>query len=314
MRYLSADEARLLTMWPKISPGAIIDIVAPSGRFENEVLDAVSRFLQQQGYIARIPADLLGSHDFLAASDEQRLKHLQCALSAPDSEVIWCVRGGHGTTRLMSALLTLVKPAKPKLLVGFSDITTLHLWLNQVWQWPSLHGPMARQVALGLSDPRDVSALLSLWQSGVADYRLTGLRPLNNAAENSPSLTGTTAGTCLSLLQTSIGTPWQLQAQEKILFIEDINEAAYRLDRLLVHLANANVWQGARAIILGDFGENISALAQIQIDCVLAEFAKSQRIPVFALKGFGHSFRNQPIPLGVAAKIESDAGLISLIF
>ncbi len=301
-------------MWPKIVPGAIIDIIAPSGRFEVEVADAIQCFLHQEGYQARISPNLLGEHDFLANSDEQRLTQLQQTLNATDSEVIWCVRGGHGTTRLMPAFMKTPKPAKPKLLVGFSDITTLHLWLNQAWQWPSLHGPMARQVALGLSDPRDVAALLKLWQGGLADYRLTDLKPLNQAARQSLTLTGITAGTCLSLIQTSLGTPWQLQSQDKILFIEDINETAYRLDRLLIHLNNVCVWQAARAIILGDFGEDLSIIAQAQLDRVLTEFAQAQSVPVFTLKGFGHSLRNQPIPLGVPATIEAANGAASVIF
>lgn len=278
------------------------------------MLSAISQFLHQEGYVARLADNLLGPHDFLANSDEQRLAQLQQALTAPDSDIVWCVRGGHGTTRLMPFLMDLLKPNKPKLVVGFSDITTLHLWLNQVWHWPSLHGPMARQVALGLSDTRDVEALLRLWRGDLANYCLTELLPLNDFAKHSPSLTGVTAGTCLSLLQTSLSTPWQLISKDKLVFIEDINEAAYKLDRLLVHLSNAGLWQQARAIILGDFGENFSISEQKQVHKVLQEFSHAQTVPVFSLKGFGHGPRNLPIPLGVKATIVSENGLWAVKF
>lgn len=300
--------------WPTIAPGAIIDIIAPSGRFEVSDLIAIQQFIAKQGWQARMGLDLLGPHDFLANSDAERLAALQRALLARDSDIIWCVRGGHGATRLMSDFLAMDKPTKPKLMVGFSDITTLHLALNQCWAWPSLHGPMARQVALGLSDVRDVDALVHLWQGGLSDYRLTNLVPQNALAHAVNHLTGITAGTCLSLLQTSLGTPWQLQAQDKILFIEDINEIAYKLDRLFIHLSNAGIWQQAKAIVLGDFGENLSILAQEQVSRVLTEFAEVQAVPVFSLQGFGHGARNQPIPLGIEATILRENNERSIFF
>ena len=296
-----------MSFWPTISPGAIIDIVAPSGRFDVSVLPSIQAFLQAQGWIARLSPAMLGPHDFLANSDVQRLSLLQQALTAEDSDIIWCVRGGHGTTRIMHDLLVQPKPSRPKLLVGFSDITTLHLGLNQCWQWPSLHAPMARQVALGLSDVRDVSALLHLWQIGLANYTLTDLTPKNISATNVTALHGVTVGTCLSLLQTSLSTPWQIEAQDKILFIEDLNEPAYRLDRLLVHLSNAGIWQQATAIVLGDFATEATAQEQVMIARVLSEFSSAQAVPVFALNGFGHGARNQPIPLGVPATLQSMA-------
>ena len=300
--------------WPTITEGAIIDIIAPSGRFVVSDLAAIQAFVAKQGWQARMSPNLLGAHDFLANSDAHRLAQLQQALTAQDSEIIWCVRGGHGTTRLVNDLLVLKKPVKPKLMVGFSDITTLHLALNQCWAWPSLHAPMARQVSVGESDARDVQALLALWRGGLPDYRLTGLVPHNTLTHNVNQLTGITAGTCLSLLQTSLGTAWQLQAQDKILFIEDINEQAYKLDRMLVHLNNAGVWQQATAIVLGDFGENLTTLQQAQQARVLHEFSQAQAVPVFALKGFGHGARNKPIPLGVNATIQPQGDMWSLSY
>lgn len=300
--------------WPTIAPGAIIDVIAPSGRFEASDLIAIQAFITKQGWRSRLGLDLLGDHDFLANSDAQRLTQLQHALTASDSEIIWCVRGGHGTTRLMRGLLTWPKPAKPKLVVGFSDITTLHLALNQIWAWPSLHAPMARQVSLGLADDRDVETLLALWRGGLNAYTLTDLIPHNALAHAVTQVTGTTAGTCLSLVQTSLGTAWQLQAEQKILFIEDVNEPAYRLDRMLVHLSNAGIWQRATAIVLGDFANQMASVEQAKIARVLTEFAKDQRVPVFSLNGFGHGVRNQPIPLGVQATIQPHAGSFHIQF
>lgn len=291
--------------WPSLCPGAIIDIIAPSGRFDAAVLAEIARFLQQHGFVARLPDNLLGKHDFLANTDSARLHQLQQALLAPDSELIWCVRGGHGTTRLMKELMRMPKPKKPKLMVGFSDITTLHVFVNQHWHWPSLHAPMARQVALGESDRQDIHTLLQLWRQGLSAYRLDGFVALNAHAQKSQRLIGISAGTCLSLLQTSLATPWQLDPVNKILFIEDVNEQPYRLDRLLTHLSNAGIWSKAQAIVLGDFGQSFSESQQQALQRVLMEFAMSQTIPVFQLAGFGHGPRNHPLPLGVEAQLQA---------
>jgi muramoyltetrapeptide carboxypeptidase len=301
--------------WPKITSGAIIDIIAPAGRFDASIVVNIQAFLQAKGWQARCSADLLGPHDFLANSDAQRFSQLAQALQSSDSDIIWCARGGHGTTRLISDLLALPSPPKVKLLVGFSDISALHLVLNQQWHWPSLHAPMARQVALGLSDERDVDALLKLWQEGVDHYVLHDLQPQNTAALSVTELTGVTVGTCLSLLQVSLATSWQVDALDKILLIEDINEPAYRLDRLLTHLSNAGIWQQARAIVLGDFIEyGAPLLEQQKLARVLREFSQAQTVPVFALTGFGHGLRNKPIPLGLKATLRADAGRCSLYF
>jgi muramoyltetrapeptide carboxypeptidase len=304
----------MTNFWPTIKPSAIIDVIAPSGRFESHAVGAVAAYIRSQGWQPRMAPDLLGEHDFLANTDVLRFEQLQAALEASDSDIIWCMRGGHGTTRLMPELMKLPKPAKPKLLVGFSDITTLHLFLNQTWQWPSLHGPMARQVAMGESHPEDVTALLQLWQGGLPGYTLTSLMPLNESAMQLDELSGITIGTCISLLQTSLGTPWQIDSTDKIIFVEDVNEQPYRLDRLLVHLQNAYIWSAAKAIVLGDFGENIAPVDQVKISHVLQEFAQTQTIPVLQLTGFGHGKRNKPIPLGVKATLTQHQGAFNVHF
>lgn len=293
--------------WPTIKKNALIDIIAPSGKIDAENVSSIRQYIENLGLRVRIPENLLGDHPFCANKDEIRFEHLKNALYAEDSDLIWCVRGGHGTTKIVSQLMDLPKPKKQKLLVGFSDITTLHLFLNQVWQWPSLHGPMARQVACLPCDERDVQALHKLWFDGLSGYVSTELQPVNELAKNTKKIIGETVGTCLSLLQTSLNTPWQVVGKNKILILEDINEQAYRLDRMLTHLTNANIFHEAKAIIFGDFGEDFSEAQNNEIDFVLHDFSErylilhGMHVPVFRIQGMGHGKRNQPVPLGVHA-------------
>jgi muramoyltetrapeptide carboxypeptidase len=297
-------------MWPSISKHEFVDIIAPSGKVSQEDINIIRDYLLREGFKPRIPDNILGEHPFSANSDELRFTHLKNALNAEDSTLVWCVRGGQGVTSIMPELTQLVKPAKQKLLVGFSDITSLHLWLNQAWQWPSLHGPMARMVSQNKIDPCDVAALNQLWFEGLQGYLLDGLEALNDAAKIISVIEGETIGTCLSILQISVGTPWQLDTRHKILFLEDINEQPYRIYRSLVYLINTGLLNETKAIVLGDFGENDQETKEMEWTFNdIANVYLNKRglnLPVFRLRGFGHGSRNKPIPLGVSARIESD--------
>ena len=293
--------------WPHLSKNEFIDIIAPSGTTDKNDIQVIHDYLIREGFKPRIPDTILGDHPICAHTDAIRFAHLKNALLAQDSTLIWCVRGGHGVSRIMPELTQLKKPTQQKLLVGFSDICSLHLWLNQHWQWPSLHGPMSRMAALGKLDPQDIEALHQLWFKGLQGYTLNHFQPLNSIAEQLHTVEGITAGGCLSVLQTSFGTSWQLDGRNKILFLEDINEQPYRIDRSLVHLANAGVFHHAKALILGDFGEQASEAKMMH--AVIHDILKNYfphhgiQLPVFRLKGFGHGERNQPVPFGVNAKI-----------
>lgn len=293
--------------WPIASKDEYIDIIAPSGAISAADIVTITEYLQKLGLRPRIPNNLIGDHPFCANSDEMRFALLRTALNAQDSTLLWCVRGGHGVSRIMADLIKLPKPSKQKLLIGFSDISSLHLWFNQAWQWPSIHGPGTRLTALGEIDANDIQSLYQLCFAGLADYSLNNLMPLNTLAKNLNSIEGITTGGCLSVLQTSIGTPWQIDTRNKILFLEDVNEHPYRIDRALVHLANAGLLNAVKAIILGDFGEKPDEAKTI--DWVLKESISDYLLkhhiptPMFRLRGFGHGTQNKPLPFGVKAKL-----------
>jgi len=304
--------------WCLASKNEYIDIVAPSGTIAASGLTSIDTMLQKLNLRARIPENILGVHPFSAQTDAVRFALLQQALMAEDSTIVWCVRGGHGVSRIMPELIYLPKPNKQKILIGFSDISSLHLWLNQAWQWPSIHGPGARQSAEGEIAAEDVAALYQLAFAGLTDYKISGLMPLNAAAQNLTQVSGITAGGCISVLQTSIGTPWQLDGRDKILFLEDVNEKPYRIDRALVHLADAGIFNQAQAIIFGDFGEHTEESSTI--DWVLKEAIPNyltqyhHTIPLFRLRGFGHGAHNKPLPFGVPATLTMQESLAQLVF
>lgn len=292
-------------VWQPLTPGAIVDIIAPAGGCEPDTLERIKSLLQKWQLKPRISHDLLGTDLLCANTDEKRFAQLQEALFNSESSAIWCLRGGYGCTRLISKLLELKEaPKTNKLFIGFSDITALHLFFQQKWHWQTLHGPSANQVAYERIDATSIQEFKQVifGELNHLKFSLSLLNTVNHSTIiNAPILGGT-----LTLLQTSLGTQWQIDARNKILFIEEVNESAYRIDRMLQHLQQSGILQDVKAILFGDFiftskisNPNDSDLIQ----SVLKRFAETQNFPVFHIPGIGHGKTNRSLPLGAIATI-----------
>jgi muramoyltetrapeptide carboxypeptidase len=259
----------------------IIDIIAPSGSFPAEILPQIAAFLAERGLTARIPTNILGNDLLCANSDAIRFALLKEALYAEDSDLIWCVRGGYGAARLLPDLAKLTPPKRKKLLVGFSDITALHLFLTQKWGWETIHGPTARQVV----EDHFPFVLPPLKLQQV-------LVPLNAAAENC-QVTAPLTGGNLKLVESSLATFWQIEVEGKILMLEEVNEPAYRVDRCLNHLLQAGVFSEVKAVVFGDFTVSTST-ERVVVQAVLDAFAqKMKSCPIFHAPFFGHGSQNE---------------------
>ena len=273
-----------------------IALIAPSYSLPAEDAELTKRYLEGLGMKISMPTDLLGEDLLCAHQDERRLFHLQKALEDPAIDIIWMLAGGYGLTRLMPDLLSMKKPEKEKLFIGFSDGTALHVFLNQNWNWPTLHGSSARQIATQKVGAKTIDATLRIVNEGLETHYPHLLKPLNEKGRELPSLSGALMGGNLSLLKCSLGTPWQVNASGKILFLEDISERGYSVDRMLVHLEQAGILEGVKAVIFGDFADGQEADGRCLVRPVLERFAKKNQMPVFLLPGCGHGDENFPLP------------------
>jgi muramoyltetrapeptide carboxypeptidase len=237
----------------------------------------------------------LGEDLLCANTDALRFKHLKDALNS-DADEIMAIIGGYGLTRLMPDIMSIPKPDKVKIMYGFSDITALHIFLNQVWDWPTVHGPSGVGLINSAADKVSNERTLRILDEGLGAYELPVLIPLNSLAKDISSLSGKVVGGNLCLVQTSLGTPWQLKTADKILFLEDVSERGYRIDRMLAHLQQAGLFQGVKAVLLGDFVKGEEPNGQDLVWDVLHRFAKAAAVPVFQLPGCGHGVQNYPIP------------------
>lgn len=287
--------------WTPLKKNDRIDIIAPASGRSPEVIANMVTALHAWGLKPHVPDDLIGEALFSANTVGKRFAHLEAALLNPDTKMIWSLRGGYGSAQLIPLLEKMPKPKIHKWLMGFSDITALHLFFQQCWGWPTIHGPQAASL-VDVLDEESVTRLHSFLTTQ-KNISFQDLVPLNSTAKKTRAIIAPITGGNLSLLQTSIGTSWELESRDKIVLIEDIGERAYRTDRTLLHLKQSQVLDGAKAILLGDFSDCNEPDGTDLTNAALQNFADSLDIPVLRIAHVGHSASNWPLVLGVAATL-----------
>ena len=284
----------------RLAPGSSIALVAPASPFEADRYEKGVQILRSAGYEVVPGKNIFKKNGYLAGTDVERLQDLTEAVLDPKIEAIMCIRGGYGSGRLLPRIPFSVFRRNPKLFIGHSDITFLHLGLMSRAGWTTFHGPNL----IGMSEAPD-SVLEAL--SGKASYQWAlepeqVLRP--GAAE------GRVLGGNLSCLAHLVGTPYMPDMTGALLLIEDCGEALYRLDRIMNHLKLAGILPSIGAILLGEFtkcAEN-NDICRMVMDHV-SEYA----FPVVQGLPFGHGTRNEVIPFGALFVLDTNEGLLGIL-
>ncbi len=284
---------------PKLNPGDKVEIIAPASRCSDLHLTELKTLLTGWGLDCIVSPNIFGNDLLCANTDTIRFESLKNALFDRETKAVICARGGYGCMRLIPALSKLSAPTLPKLFVGMSDITALNLYLQQTWQWPVIHGALAKDKF----SPESIESLRSILFGATTQITFSAL-PLNKHAKKNRLIEADITGGNLCLIQTSLGTQWEIESRNKIIFLEETNERGYRVDRMLEHLRQANVFHHAAAIVLGDFLEGNEPNGTSLVQPVLERFAQSCDIPVLHIKGIGHGHVNFPIPLGILAQLQ----------
>jgi muramoyltetrapeptide carboxypeptidase len=287
----------MLTL-PTLKPGDSVDIIAPASRCSDQQLRQLKELLESWQLKCIIAKEIFGKDLFCANTDEVRLAHLVNALTNTQTKAVICARGGYGSLRLIPALSKLTPPKTSKIFVGMSDITALHLFLQQQWQWSTIHGAAAPD----RFSPQSIASLKSLLLGETQQIKFAG-SSLNAAAKKNNTINSSITGGNLSIIQASMGTSWQLNGRDKIILLEDTSERGYRVDRMLEHLEQAGIFKNAAAILLGDFTEGLEPDGTSLIKDAIDRFAQSSNLPVVQVAGIGHGYTNFPMPLGTAATL-----------
>lgn len=293
--------------WPVLRGGDLVDVVAPGSASQPQVVEAALNYLKSLGLVGRFPAESMTSAvPFHSNSDLNRFLFLKKALLAKDSKAVWCLRGGYGALRLIPFFEKIKKPARSKLLIGYSDITSLHLQLNQKWKWPSLHGPLLENSRAGRIDPRDLDELSAALFGKVTSIQ-DELFALNSAALKLKKTKSSLTGGNLTVLASHAGTSLAMKAKGKIVILEDLGERGYRVDRFLEQLRQSQAFSGAVAIVFGDFLKGEEADGQDLAPLAIERFAREVKIPCFQGIKAGHGVRNRPWFFATKAQIVGGA-------
>jgi muramoyltetrapeptide carboxypeptidase len=237
-----------MTIPSYLQPGDLIGIVCPSGQLGKDKAQTCIQTLEDWGYKVRVGKTLGHSFHYFSGTDSARLEDLQQMLDDPEIKAILCGRGGYGMSRIIDRLDFRKFCASPKWVIGFSDITLLHAHLCQVCQVASIHGPMAGAFnGEGAVGPY-VASLHSALAGDKALY-VTPSHPLNRAG----SAQGVLVGGNLALLAHSIGSISAFHTEGAILFLEDIGEYLYNIDRMMLQLDRSGWLNQLSGLIIGGF-------------------------------------------------------------
>ncbi|MGA9475547.1 MAG: LD-carboxypeptidase [Terriglobales bacterium] len=291
----------------RVKPAALrrgdkVGIVAPASNIKRELLDAGCDGLRGLGYEPFYFDSILERDLYFAGSAERRVRELEDMFVRDDIRAIVCARGGYGVNYLLGAIDIKKIAAHPKIFVGYSDVTTLLTWFAGEGNFVTFHGPMVTK-DFAIADGVDLAS----WQSalnGESSWEIgagSGAKPLVAGEAE-----GVLYGGCLSLLVAGLGTRHDISTEDTILFIEDVAEKPYRIDRMLRQLKLAGKFAGVRGIV---FGEMLDCRQTAQQDYTLEEVVLrvvgDLGIPVaFGMRSGHVSQANITLPFGVRARLE----------
>jgi muramoyltetrapeptide carboxypeptidase len=248
-------------------PRAVVGVVAPSAPAPLVELAIGAERLQDEGFEVYLHPQVKKVEGLYAGSDAERaLAFLDYAFD-PDLDVVWAARGGYGAIRILPILDEIVAKVgrpEPKTLVGFSDLTILLEYVRKQWGWRAVHGPMPATFHLERVRGKDWKRFADVvaGAKSAIEFKLRPVfRPDSFSAKD--TIRGSLVGGNLALIQSAIGTPYAFDLDGKILFLEEVGEAPYRMDRMVQQLLLANALRGVRAIVLGTFTDCTDATPQV---------------------------------------------------
>lgn len=306
---------------PRLAPGHRISLIAPAGPLlERDDLTRAEELCRALGYEPIVGRNAYNRHGYCAGTDEERLADLNGALQDSSTDAIWCIRGGYGSLRLLDQVDYSALARRPKALIGFSDVTALLNAITRLTGIVTFHGPVARAGMPSFSRTHFERVLTSASPAGPLGRIPQPTDVLVPQENRIVTLTGGVAegplaGGNLTLLQCLIGTPYFPELAGTILFLEDVGEDLYRIDRMLAHLRLIGALRRLAGVVVGRFTEmkRSGGDGALGFDEVLAGYFGPLGIPVAYGFPVGHIEAQWTLPLGVRARLDADRGEVELL-
>lgn len=287
---------------PRLKQGDTIGIVAPASHFDLEKFNRGIAVLESMGFNTSVPEGLFNKKGYFAGSDLERAEMVNRYFADTNVKAIMCARGGYGSIRILSLLDYKTIQKNPKIFVGFSDVSALLSTLYLRCRLVTFHGPTV--TTLANSDNRTKDSVFSM----ITSREKPEITMESGITIQPGSASGPVLGGNLNTLCHLLGTPFQPDFKDCILFLEDRGEAAYRIDRMLSQMKLAGCFNGLAGFILGNFEDCGDTDDIIRI---AGDIFKDDKIPILAGLKVGHGKRNLAIPTGLNATLNADFKVIA---
>ena len=293
---------------PPLQAGARVALVAPAGTLTGQADVAIGEAnARSLGWEPQTGANVMKRHRYFAGTDEERLRDLNDAIRDDGIDAIWCLRGGYGSMRILPQVDFAALARRPKPVIGFSDLTAVLSAVNAHSRIVCFHGPTARVRLTEFSraslvaavvegaDPCGIAKNARVLRAGTAEGRLVGGN--------------------LALVAAMVGTPYAVDLEDSILFLEDIGERTYRVDRMLWQIYLSGALKRCRGIVFGECTDchESSASGTRELDEILSEIAELAEVPCIAGAPIGHIDNQWTLPVGARARLDAEARKLNVL-
>jgi muramoyltetrapeptide carboxypeptidase len=290
-----------------LASGDLIYITAPAKAIEKEHVDFAVAFFENAGFRVLVSKNCLGQHHYFSGTDEERLEDLQYGIDHPEVKAIVCARGGYGCVRIVDRIQWASMLREPKWMVGFSDVTVFHQHLQR-FNLPSIHGSMV----LNFKDNSQVALNTLLMALKGESFSVAATSNFNKSG----SAEGTIVGGNLSIVYSLIGTNNQPDYSDKILFVEDLAEHLYHIDRMFYALNKSGILDKISGLVVGgmtDLEDTATPFGMSVEEIILAHF-QYRNIPIAFGFPAGHLNDNRALILGKKVRFNVEGTTSELLF
>ena len=290
-----------------LSPGDRVAVIAPASCVSEKEIDRAKHSVEYLGLEPVIYPGVYQKHGYMAGTDEVRLKDLHDAFADDSVKGVFCIRGGFGCGRILDRVDFDLIREHPKVFLGFSDICLLHFNINQKCGFTTIHGAMPNS-DWTRRDPDTVDSIRR-WVFGFPEGPavLPPGEPLGSM--NTGTAEGRITGGNLSLVVSTLGSPWEIDTKDKILYLEDYIETDYSIDRMLTALSLAGKFRDAAGVVLGPFLEisrEEPRLPELGLETMFREVIASWGKPILTNYRAGHTYPHMAFPMGAKCRIDAD--------
>ncbi len=295
---------------PRLKVGDTVGLIEPASFSDGPAhVEAVESTIRAMGLVPKVGAHVAARYGYLAGTDAQRAGDINAMFGDDEVRAVFAMRGGWGSARLLPLLDWPLIRANPKLLVGSSDVTALHLAFAARAGFPTIHGPNA-------ASSWQPTSWESLWRLAFTGETPTLGTPWPVSTIRPGTARGRLVGGNLSVLAALVGTPWLPNFEGAILFLEDTGEAEYRIDRMLSQLALAGLLDRLAGVVFGQCTRCTSGIPDyigFTVPEILRQYLEPLGVPAFHGANIGHVANQLCVPVGVEVELDAEAGTLRVL-